>query len=363
MSPALLVIAGVLPVAQAASWAPDGRGQRLQAKAEKHEAAGNLEKALRAADKALAAAPETGALLLLRARLGAATDDTDGARAQLDQGAALFPSRWEFSAARAALEADQGAVDLAALHADTAWARGATDPALQGLVGWHAHQTGGPAALATWLDAQPAPFPARPCLDAVRASAARDPGGAVVALQACRATGGPLEAPASAALAAAGLPPREADAVAAAPRPDDVGQLAAARAQLAAGQDEAAAQTLDALVLRFPMDPELRLLAAEADRRLGFRDQARTELAAAAGLHPAALVGSPPPRGLLRTLDAEEAAAAVGGAAVLLAEMLVAESRLDDARALAATTRDRLGDGPALRAVQARLDAAAGPLP
>lgn len=359
---ALLVAAGLLgaPPSRAQdpspSWEADARVQRSMKRAEDALQQGKAAKAAKVLDKALARSPVPGVLLLRRAEVALAEGNPTSAHELLDRCSAAFPTRWDCPARRARLLASEDQLDPAGALAELAWTRGCALPEVQALVGWHVAQTRGDDALAEWLEEQEAPFAARPCLESREALHHRDPAGATVALAACRRSETPIQAATSRHFSQSGIPLREADAVAAAPSPEDVAAFHRALSDLEAGRTEAAAHALDRLVVRYPLDPELRLRAAEAARRLGFVDQARRELAAAAGLHPGRIAGDPGPAGVLLPLDAEAATALIGGAATILVELLLEEGDPAAAQQILATARDRLGDAPALSSIQRRLE-------
>ena len=341
--------------ASAAEWEPDGRAAKLQAKAERAMADEKLDKARKALDKALLTSPDSGALLLTRARLARRNHATDIAQSALESGATLFPDRWECSAELVSLHVDAGALDRAAPHALDARNRGAVLPLVQAVVGWSHATNEPPEVLSTWLKEQTTPFAGRRCLDAWAAVQDRNPGAATVALSVCRKKKNPLRDDIARRLADQGLSLEDVDEVAKAAQPGDVERLKHARMDISNDNIEAAAQELDALVVRYPMDPELRIMAAQVDAMLGFTDQAIRELDAAAGLRPASLVGESAPRGVLRPMDIEAAHDAVGGATVSLVQLQLEAGDMDGARQTLARAQTRLGEGPLLNSVRARI--------
>lgn len=338
------------------SWEADARAQRAMARADNALQQGRAGKAAKLLDKALQRSPAPGVLLLSRAEIALAQGDPEAAHALLDQCTTAFPARWDCPARRARLLAAQDQLGPAGELAEVAWTRGCALPEVQGLVGWHVAQTRGEDALEEWLLNQEAPFAARPCLESRHALHRRDPAGATVALAACRKARTPIQAATSLHFSRSGIPPREADAVAPAPAPADLELFQRALVDLEAGRTEAAAQALDQLVVRYPLDPELRLRAAEAARRLGFVDQARRELSAAAGVHPASVAGDPAPAGVLLAADTEVATALIAGATTVLVELLLEEGDREAARQALATARDRIGDAPSLYPARRRLE-------
>jgi len=346
----------------APTWEVDGRAARLHAKSGKLQANGDLEKALRKLNLALEAAPQAGALLLARGQLARAAGDLPTAREVLGRGQQVFPERVEFPAALVELHVQQGDLAGAAPAAQAAFALKPELPLPRAVVGWAAAEAA-PGGASAWLKAYPEPFPDRPCLDARAAREAGDGPGALVGLAACRRARGALAGAATDLLDRHGVKARIADLVAPEALPAHSDQAAGVGRLLREGRPEDAVYALQGLVDAFPADLASRVELARALRELGGEREAVAVLDATLTMDWQRCVGPDRRPGVLHPLDADEAAALMGAAALLRAQLLLDGGDALAARDLLAATRARVGDQRALTFGDALVNRALAPPP
>jgi hypothetical protein len=213
------------------------------------------------------------------------------------------------------------------------------------------------------LQAHPEPFPDRPCLDARAARDAGDGPGALIGLAACRRARGALAGAATDLLDRHGVKARIADLVAPEALPAHAEQAAGVGRLLREGRPEDAIYELQVLVDAFPADLASRVDLARALRDLGGEREAVAVLDATLMMDWHRCVGPDRRPGVLHPLDEAEAAALMGAAALLRAQLLLDGGDALAARDLLAATRARVGDQRALTFGDALVDRALAPPP